>query len=123
MGMLNRLFRHAWWRYAIPAAAGIAVTLLLSRRGGFSPRAWMDGLTTAGAVLVLWGLLSLVTYHGAFDMFGYAFSTFGNRRYRDLVEYSTARQEKRRSGGWVFGPPMAVGLLLLLIGGLIRIVL
>ena len=95
MSILSRLFRHSVGYYVTAFAVGLVVTALALLRNGFSLRiSWVDSLTVAGAVLILLGLLFLVAHFGAFDMFGYSFSTLGNRRYKNLYEYSRAKQEK-----------------------------
>ena len=66
--------------------------------------------------LILLGLLGFVHYHGAFDTFGYAFSTFQDRRWKDLPAYRDAKQGKRIKGGWTFMPAITVGAVLLLAG-------
>ena len=63
------------------------------------------------------GLLQLAGYFGAFDIFGYAFSTFRSvRRYEDLFAYSEAKKEKRHRGNWYFMPWLLVGAGFLLVG-------
>lgn len=120
MSILSRLFRHSVGYYVTAFAVGVVVTALALLRNGFSLRiSWVDSLTVAGAVLILLGLLFLVAHFGAFDMFGYSFSTLGNRRYKNLYEYSRAKQEKRGHGGWTFMPFITVGTAFLLIGFLI----
>ena len=121
MSVWKRLFCHKPWRYAVSGVLGAMVVLLILR-GDYGRRtAWADGLTTGGAVLVLMGLLGFVYYHGAFDTFGYAFSTFQDRRWKDLTVYRDAKQEKRVKDGWTFMPAITVGVVLLLAGILLWI--
>ena len=121
MSVWKRLFCHKPWRYAVSGIVGAAVVFLILR-GDYGRRAaWVDGLTTGGAVLVLMGLLGFVYYHGAFDTFGYAFSTFQDRRWKDLPAYCEAKRGKRVKGGWTFMPAITVGAVLLLAGILLWI--
>ena len=120
MSVLNRLFRHSPWHYIGAAVLGAVIALLSLLRGGFGLRiVWADALTTAGAVVILCGLLGMAASLGAFDMFGYSISTLGNRRYKDLYEYSQAKQEKRGRAGWTFVPWIAVGAAFLCVGFMI----
>ena len=122
MGVFDRLFRHAPWRYLVSAALGLALALLVLLRDGFALRlAWYNALTVAGAVLILLGLLGLVAYHGAFDIFGYSFSSMVRRRYENLYAYSEAKREKRGRRGWTFVPMITIGLVFLAAGALVRI--
>ena len=118
--MLHRLFHHSPFRYLVAFCLGAVLVLLCLWRDGFTLRmAWGNGLTVAGAVLILLGLLGVTTYHGAFDIFGYAFSSPRGPHHKNLYEYASARQEKRRKKGWTFGPWLAIGMLYLLAGVLI----
>lgn len=120
MGIFSRLFRHKAGYYAAAAAAALAVAaLMLWKNGFYGPLAYMDALTVAGAVVGFLGLLGLASHFGAFDTFGYSFSTFGNRRYENLYEYSRAKQESRSRGGWTFMPFITVGAVFLLAGFLV----
>jgi len=118
--MLNRLFRHSPWHYVSACFVGCAVALLMLWRNGFSLKiAYVDALSVAGAVVLLLGLLGLVAHAGAFDIFGYSFSTFGKRRYNDLYAFSNAKREKRGKSGWTFVPWIAVGIAFLLASGVV----
>ena len=120
MSILSRLFRHAVWRYLVAVLLGAAAVGLVLLRNGIAYRlAWADALTVGGAVLVFVGLLGLVAHGGAFDFFGYSFSTLGNRRYKDMYAYSQAKRESRSHGGWTFMPFLTVGAAYLLIGLLV----
>ena len=120
ISVLRRLFCHRPLRYLIACALGAAVTAVCLFRGRLDVRmTWIDALTVAGAVVILLGLLGLVSHYGAFDIFGYAFSFFGYRKYGSLYEYSESKKEKRSKAGWSFMPYIIVGLLYLLAGLLV----
>ncbi len=122
MSILGRIFHHSPKHYGIAAGIGVLTALLVLLRDGFHLRIhYMNALTVAGAVVLLIGLLLLVGYYGAFDTFGYSFSTLGRRRYDSLYEYSQAKQQERSRGGWLFCPYLITGLVLLLIGLLLGI--
>lgn len=117
MKTLDRLFRQPFRRYLPGLALGAAVALLSLWRTGFGFRlAYADALTAAGGVLLLLGLLLWTGYLGAFDIFGYSFSSLGKRRYKDLYEYSAAHRSKRERSGWYFAPFLVTGAGFLLAG-------
>ena len=75
MSILSRIFRHSPIRYAVAAGIALLVAFLCLLRTGFDLRIYyMDALSTAGAVVILLGLLFMAAYFGAFDTFGYSFS-------------------------------------------------
>ncbi len=118
MDLLRRLFFNPPRKYLISLALGaLLAALVLWLRGGFLPLFWADALETAGAVLILLGLLGLVAHLGAFDTMGYAFSTFrSQRRYKDLYSYSEAKKESRSHASWGFMAPIATGAVFLIAG-------
>ncbi len=123
MNAICRFFRHPWKQYAAAAGVAVAITGLSLLRDGFTLRIhYYNALTMAGAVTLLLGLLLLTAYLGAFDIFGYSFSTLrSQRRYRDLYEYTEAKKEKRRRGDRFFLPWVIVGTGFLITGLLLRI--
>ena len=119
---MRRLFLHSPKVYAAALALGILLTALVLRsRGSLIPLWWADGLSAAGAVLVLLGLLGLAARLGAFDTVGYSFSTLGSRRYKDLFAYSEAKKEKRSRSELGFMPFLTVGAVFLVAGLAVRV--
>ena len=118
---MRRLFLHSPKVYAAALALGAVLTAvnLWSRGGGLLFR-WADAVSTAGAALIFMGLLGLVARLGAFDTMAYGFSKMWNPRYRDLVEYTEAKAEKRRRAPLGFMPFIAVGILFLAAGLILR---
>ena len=117
MVFLNRVFRQPLRRYLEAILLGVLITLASLWRTGFGYRlAYADALTAAGTVLILLGLLLWAVWMGAFDVFGYAASALGRRRYKSLFDYSAAYQEKRKRSGWFFAPFLTVGTVFLLAG-------
>ncbi len=114
---MKRLFLHSPKLYLLALVLGAALTALniWSRGGGLLFR-WADATSTAGAALILLGLLGLVARLGAFDTVGYGISKIWKPRYRDLVEYSRAKAEKRSRAPLGFMPFVTVGALFLLAG-------
>ena len=118
MGFFRRFFRHSPKGYAVALVLAAVITVLALVQRGFDLLIYYaDSFGIAGGIVFFLGLLLLVTYLGAFDTFGYAFSALGkNRRYRDLAEYTIARKEKRSHGEWFFSPYITVGAVFLLAG-------
>lgn len=82
---------------------------------------WYEVLSVSGYVTFLIGALLTVSYLGAFDLFGYAFSPgrMGeHRKYKDFVHYSNQKAEKRARGGYFFVPYYVVGIVVVLVSGL-----
>lgn len=123
MSWASRIFRHSLKQYVIATAVSVVITVLSLLRDGFALRiSYYNALTTAGAVTLLLGLLMIAGYFGAFDIFGYSFSTFRRqRRFHDLYSYSEAKREKRRHGDKYFAPWLIVGVGFLLLGLVLRL--
>lgn len=120
--MLKRIFVHSGKHYIAAVSVGLVLTLLMLWKNGFTHRiAYMDALTMAGGALILLGLLFLVARLGAFDIFAFSLTTLhGPRRYHTLYDYTEAKTAKRRKTEWTFVPYIAVGVLLMAVGFLIR---
>lgn len=121
MGFLKRWFFHSPVRYIVALVLNIAVVLIVLCVRGFEVRSYyVDAFSAAGAASVFFGLLLWVAAAGAFDMFGYGFSTFGTvRKYRDLYEYTVRKKEQRGRQNKTYMPYIVVGLVFLLVSVLI----
>ena len=118
---MRRLLLHSPKTWAVAGALGAVLTALgLWFRKSFLLIWWSDSLCIAGAVLILLGLLGLMGRLGAFDTVGYGISTLGRRRYRDLVDYTRIKAEKRSHQVPGFTPLIAVGILFLAAGMICR---
>ena len=121
MHLLNRIFVHPPKRYiaALFLNALVGVFRFVTLPKGIGSRfLWYEILSVSGSVTILIGALLTVSYFGAFDLFGYAFSPgrFGERRkYKDYAQYSQKMAEKRASGGYFFVPYYVVGAAVLLV--------
>lgn len=103
---------RSWKRYVAALLLNLVFTLLVLFLRGFTLRIYyVDALGVAGAVSVLLGLLFWVVSAGAFDTIGYGFSTLraGERRYKDLYEYTVHKKEKRSRQDKPFVPYIVVG--------------
>lgn len=118
---MRRLFLHSPKGYAVALLLGAVLTALniWSRGGGLLFR-WSDAVTTAGAALILMGLLGLTARLGAFDTVGYGVSKIWKPRYKDLVEYTQAKTEKRSREPLRFMAFVTVGALFVIAGLILR---
>ncbi len=125
MSFFRRFFFHSRKRYVTGLLLAAALVLWILYQKGFDRLlCYVEALTTAGAVVLLIGLLQLVAYLGAFDTFGYGWkyiTKYG--QYKDLVEYNEKQREKRAQGEMVFMPFITVGFLILAAGLLLRLAL
>ncbi len=119
---MRRLLFHSPRIWAAAAVLGVILTALgLWSRKSLLLIWWSDSLSVAGAVLILLGLLGLVARLGAFDTAAYGFSALSRRRrYKDLYEYTQAKAEKRSHTPPGFMPLIAVGILFLAAGIVLR---
>lgn len=123
--LLRRMFVHplkTWLKAcAVPLVLG---AVLLLTNGTDLPIYYVNAFSVAGALTIGVGLLSLLGYLGAFDTFGYSFSTFKgkNRKYSDMYEYNNARAEKRSKAEWTFVPYLLVGAVFLACGIVINVI-
>ncbi len=127
MTFLKKLLFHSWTKYVI--ALGICIVILLVNLilNDFHYLInYINGFQAGGAVTFLIGGLSLVTYLGAFDTFGYGFSKLRRnpeKSYRDMYEYSNLKYEERRRKQWTFIPYFVVGLVFIIVGLVLSIFL
>lgn len=75
---------------------------------------WYEVLSVSGYVVVLVGALFTVSYYGAFDLFGYVFST-ERSKYKNYVDYSEQKYVKRAREGYFFVPYYVVGIAIVII--------
>ena len=117
MKFLREYVFHPPIHYGVAFGLNVFLVLLVLFLKGFDRiLAYIDAFSVAGAVSVLFGLLMLVTSLGAFNMFGYAFSGFRTeRKYKDLYEYTVAKQEKVSKQKKIYIPYIVVGVVFLII--------
>lgn len=123
MGFLRRFFFHSPARYAAAFAVNLVIALIVLFVRGFDLKIYyVDAFSAAGSVSVLLGLLLWVAAAGAFDTIGYGFSVFGgNRKYKDLYEYTVRKKEKRSRQKLTFMPYIVTGMVFILISLLISV--
>lgn len=117
MNFLKKYIFHSPVHYGIAAAINVFLAVLVMYLRDFDGWiCYVDAFSVAGAVSVLLGMLFWVTSVGAFSTFGYAFSTFrSERKYKDLYEYTKAKQEKQTKQKKIYMPYIVVGFIFLMI--------
>lgn len=115
MSFLKKYVFHSPVHYGIALGLNILFTLLVLYLRGFEQLMfYVDAFSVAGAVSVLFGMLLWVASAGAFSTFGYAFSTLrSERKYKDLYEYTVAKEEKQAKQKKTYMPYILVGLVFL----------
>ena len=99
MKFIKKLFINSWIRYLVSFVIGLIIAVIYLSLNGFKYfYNYVNAISTAGISLIFIGLLSLVSYLGAFYAFGYGFSQiFGNKsNYKDLYDYTTRKIEIRK---------------------------
>ena len=114
----KKIFFHSPVRYAVAFALAVIITLIRLFTTSFDLMIhYIDALTIAGALVFLIGMLQIVTRLGAFDIFGYSFTTFRTQsKYKDLVEYRRIKEEKRSRENLTYIPFILVGTGFLTVG-------
>jgi len=121
MLFLRKYFFHSPVHYVVALVLNVFFSLLVLWLKGFDKLFfYVDAFSVAGALSVLFGLLLLVSALGAFNTFGYAFSYFrAERRYKDLYEYTLAKQEKQAMRQKTYMPYIVVGAVFLIMSWLL----
>lgn len=117
MNFFRKYFLHSPGHYATALLLNVSFTVLVLYLKGFGRLlAYVEAFSVAGAVSVLFGMLLWVSAEGAFNIFGYSFSYFrGDRKYKDLYEYTKVKEEKRAKQGKIYIPYLVVGVVFLVI--------
>lgn len=121
MGFWKRWFFHSPVRYIVALVINAVVALVVLSVRGFDLKIYyVDAFSAAGGVSVFFGLLLWVAAAGAFDTMGYGFSVIGgNRKYKDLYEYTVRKKEKRGRQKKTYMPYIVVGIIFLMISFLV----
>jgi hypothetical protein len=103
----------------LAAGSFIGLVIICMWIDKFNPSQFPAAFATSGLVLTFVGLLLLLSYLGAFDTLGYAFTTFRSRSrrpYKDLVEYTEVKTRTRKVQEYFFVPYIVVGLIFFVLG-------
>lgn len=122
MSFLRKYFIHSPVHYGIALGLNVFFTLLVLFLKGFDKLFYyVDAFGVTGALSVLFGMLLWVTSAGAFSTFGYAFSTLrAERKYKDLYEYTTAREERASKQKKIQVPYIVIGVCFLIISAILE---
>ena len=118
MKFIKKLFINSWIRYLVSFVIGLIIAVIYLSLNGFKYfYNYVNAISTAGISLIFIGLLSLVSYLGAFYAFGYGFSQIcGNKsNYKDLYDYTTRKIEIRKRKNFIFMPYIIVGIIFVII--------
>jgi hypothetical protein len=120
MKFFKKVFLHSLHKYIISASFCVIILIVNLSLNNFKELInYINGFQIGGAVIFLIGGLSLVSYFGAFDTFGYAFSKLKKdpeKNYRDMYEFVTVKEEERKEHKFPFIPYFVTGLFFVLIG-------
>ena len=117
--MFRKLFLHSPVRYIVGVVLALIIGVLCLLSNGFEYRiSYVDAFSVAGAVVFFVGLLQVVSFYGAFDIFGYSFSSFRRkeRKYTDYVDYQTKKRAEKSNSKLTYMPFIAVGAVFFIIG-------
>lgn len=117
MSFLRKYFFHSPVHYGVALGLNIFFVLLVLALNGFDRLLYyVDAFSVAGALSVLFGLLLWVSSAGAFNTFAYAFSTLrAERKYKDLFEYTAAKEERTAKQKKIQVPYMVIGVVFLVV--------
>lgn len=117
--MFRKLFLHSPVRYIVGVVLALIIGFLCLLSKGFEYRiSYVDAFSVAGAAVFFMGLLQAMSYYGAFDIFGYSFSSFRRkeRKYIDYVDYQTKKRAEKSNSKLTYMPFIAVGAVFFIIG-------
>ena len=124
--MFKKLFLHSPARYIIGIILALFIGFLCLLSKGFEYRiSYVDAFSVAGAAVFFIGLLQAAAYYGAFDIFGYAFSSFRRKehKYKDYISYQEHKSEIKNISKLTYMPFIAVGAVFFIIGMVLNAVL
>lgn len=119
MRIFKKLFLHSFKHYMIAVGSFLGLVIIFMWLKKFNTSNFPAAFATSGLILTFVGLLLLLSYFGAFDTLGYAFTTFKSRHrrpYKDLVEYTEVKNRSRKVKDYFFVPYIVVGLLFFVLG-------
>ena len=124
--MFRKLFLHSPGRYITGVVlAGLTALLILWSKGFEYKISYVDAFQVSGALVFFMGCLSLAGHLGAFEIFGYSFSSFRRKehKYKDYFQYQQAKAEERSKEKLEFVPFIVVGIVFFIIGCILQSVL
>ncbi len=121
MNFLKKYILHSPAHYGVALGLNTFFVLLVLFLRGFDYLIYyVDAFGVAGGISMFFGALLLLSSLGAFYTFGYSFSTLrGERKYKDLYEYTKAKSDKQAKQQKIYMPYILVGLLFLIISAIL----
>lgn len=119
MKFIKNIYYHLglnWKKYLLCFIIGAAICVLsISLNGRFDLLvSYVNGLFSGGFVVLCLGGLSIVSYHGAFDMFSYAFSKRDTKK-QGYYNYSITGKERRTKRKYNYIPYFAIATLFIVV--------
>ena len=97
MKFLKKVFFHSLHKYILASVLVLVIFIVNLCLNNFKELIhYINGVQIGGAVVFLIGGLSFVSYFGAFDTFGYAFSKLRKdpeKNYRDMYEFVSVKED------------------------------
>ncbi|MCR4625812.1 MAG: DUF3899 domain-containing protein [Lachnospiraceae bacterium] len=124
--MFRKLFLHSPVRYIVGVVLALIIGFLCLLSKGFEYRiSYVDAFSVAGGAVFFLGLLQMVSHYGAFDIFGYSFSSFRRkeREYTDYIDYQTKKRAVKSNSKLTYMPFIAVGAIFFIIGMILNVCL
>ena len=119
MLMIKKMFFHSPIRYMVSVILALLIVFLCLLSNGFEYRiSYVDAFSVAGGIVFFVGMIQLVAFLGAFDIFGYSASAFRGkeRKYKDYVDYQTKKRAEKSNSKLTYMPFIAVGAIFFIIG-------
>lgn len=117
-------------KYIIIGIIAIALNLIVLFAKGFDQLIYYcDSFFIAGFSIFGCGILSIVSNHGGFDIFGYSTQYVGNmvagkeKKYVDMVDYINQKNEVRSKDRFCFVPYFIIGGVELVVAVILWIIL
>lgn len=124
----QKIIFHSPIKYLIIFILTSIVCLLISFIKNFTLIGFVDAFFISGTITFVIGLLSLLSYFGAFDTFAYSFSyvknsySKSNNKNIDFYNYKQNKILKREKSNFSFTPYLIIGFVFLIISVVLLIV-
>lgn len=114
---IRKIFIHSYKKYIFLMILGGIISITNLFFHSFNHKIYyVNGTSIAGLSLIFMGCLSILSYFGAYEFWGYTFSRkdFDGRR-MEYSDYIAQKKAKRDSRELPFGPYFVVGAVYLLV--------
>lgn len=124
----QKIIFHSPIKYLLIFILTSIVCLLISFIKNFTLIGFVDAFFISGTITFVIGLLSLLSYFGAFDTFAYSFTYIKNsysktnNKNNDFYNYKQMKIMKRKKENFSFTPYLIVGLIFIIISIILLII-